>query len=772
VCSPILGCSRLPFQIGSAAKQRPAMQLIPRGAAGAVAAIAAALTVPRLEAIQFEDVVAGSSPVYKVTDLVAKLEANLISDGKVEQQRYDKYMCWCEDALSRKAKDIADAKDTLEKLAQSIPKTGAEVASHSAEIGQLKKDVQANQESQREATDVRGNENSAYETAKAESENSIGALEAAVTAVTGAGTKKGFLETMKQAQLISVAAGMKQVIARDSTIKKASAEDMETLRQFVQQPADFLGSGADKRASALQTAGQSQDEHPFGDYAPQSSQIQGILKGLYDGFVADMEKDHGVEAEKQKAFEEFMATKGKELSDLQSALEQHQGDMSRKAKFLADSKEERDDTEAQLKADKSFVEESKDGCQRKAQEWSERSRMRTEEILGIQEALKILRDPENQAIFSKAATNFMQLSSNSFSAGSTVASAVQKQRSQQRRALAMQGIRRAYSQLSALARKLGSLSLARIAAQTREGGHFDKVMTTIDTRVADLRKQEQEDIEHRDRCENSGSKSENDLEDLTHASSKAENEIERLGGTINDLDQKVLDLEGQIKETDLELANLLKLRNDEVKEFKQALKDDTMAAQILKSAIVAMAKFYKKNNVAMSLLQGPEEWTVDSDKAPKTGYDSSGTYTGGHKSQSRGALGALEMVVEDMENEVKVAKKDDADAEAQYEESKADLDVVREKAEKAKVEAEKRAADLKNKKEDKEELKTSIGHELEAQNKLKNSISNDCAWVKSHFESRRSDRKAEIDGLQEAKALLAGADQGDYDELALDGGSE
>jgi len=185
-----------------------------------------------------------------------------------------------------------------------------------------------------------------------------------------------------------------------------------------------------------------------------------------------------------------------------------------------------------------------------------------------------------------------------------------------------------------------------------------------------------------------------------------------------------------------------------------------------------MAKFYKKNNVAMSLLQGPEEWTVDSDKAPKTGYDSSGTYTGGHKSQSRGALGALEMVVEDMENEVKVAKKDDADAEAQYEESKADLDVVREKAEKAKVEAEKRAADLKNKKEDKEELKTSIGHELEAQNKLKNSISNDCAWVKSHFESRRSDRKAEIDGLQEAKALLAGADQGDYDELALDGGSE
>jgi len=50
--------------------------------------------------------------------------------------------------------------------------------------------------------------------------------------------------------------------------------------------------------------------------------------------------------------------------------------------------------------------------------------------------------------------------------------------------------------------------------------------------------------------------------------------------------------------------------------------------------------------------------------------------------------------------------------------------------------------------------------------KLENSVAKDCAWVKSHFESRRDKRKAEIDGLVEAKNFLAGVDAGDEDELS------
>merc|ERR1719321_765228 len=41
--------------------------------------------------------------------------------------------------------------------------------------------------------------------------------------------------------------------------------------------------------------------------------------------------------------------------------------------------------------------------------------------------------------------------------------------------------------------------------------------------------------------------------------------------------------------------------------------------------------------------------------------------------------------------------------------------------------------------------------------KQKDALKPSCEWVKNTFDSRREKRKAEISGLEEAKALLAGA---------------
>merc|ERR1740122_677579 len=120
--------------------------------------------------------------------------------------------------------------------------------------------------------------------------------------------------------------------------------------------------------------------NPFGDYAPQSTQIQGILKGMYDGFTASLEKANAEEADAQKAFEELMATKKKELETLQLTLEKEELDQAEKTKKLADARVDLDDTKVQLKADEEFFATTKEACKLKSQEWSERSRLRTEEM--------------------------------------------------------------------------------------------------------------------------------------------------------------------------------------------------------------------------------------------------------------------------------------------------------------------------------------------------------------------------------------------------------
>merc|ERR1719163_1669937 len=119
--------------------------------------------------------------------------------------------------------------------------------------------------------------------------------------------------------------------------------------------------------SAAQTG-----QNPFGDYAPQSTQIQGILKGMYDAFTTDLEKDNVEEANKQKSFEELMATKKQEAATLQATLEKQENDQATKSKQLAENEVLRDDTIADLAADEKFFEETKNAAEAKATEWSTR----------------------------------------------------------------------------------------------------------------------------------------------------------------------------------------------------------------------------------------------------------------------------------------------------------------------------------------------------------------------------------------------------------------
>merc|ERR1719440_1571694 len=124
--------------------------------------------------------------------------------------------------------------------------------------------------------------------------------------------------------------------------KEISESDLKLIHAFVDKPADFVAL-QQKGTSALQVK-----NNPFGDYAPQSTQIQGILKGLYDAFTQGLEKANGEESDAQKAYEELMATKKAELDTLTSTLEKQEQDFAEKSKTKAESKALRDDTIEQL----------------------------------------------------------------------------------------------------------------------------------------------------------------------------------------------------------------------------------------------------------------------------------------------------------------------------------------------------------------------------------------------------------------------------------------
>jgi len=298
------------------------------------------------------------------------------------------------------------------------------------------------------------------------------------------------------------------------------------------------------------------------------------------------------------------------------------------------------------------------------------------------------------------------------------------------------------------------MSMANIAAEVQTGGHFDKVIIMIDEMIGLLRTEEQEDNEHRDRCENSQNANSNELDDLKSNIEKTKKSIKRMKNTKKELEGEIKTLKGDIKNTKKDMKELLKMRNEAVEEFRQALKDDSDSVALIKKAIVALSKYYKNNKIAMPALvqkKGPE-YAEDPDKAPDATFASSDS----RKSETGGILAILEMLAEDLEKEMAEGRADDADAQAKYDEQNGALQksLDAQNAQKASTETE--LADLEEKISAYEDHQEEKEADEKAELDTGKSLNTDCEWVKTHFKSRREKRKVEIQGLVDAKAFLAG----------------
>jgi hypothetical protein len=691
--------------------------------------------------------------IEKVTKLCEDLKVKIQEDGVEEQKSYDKYACWCEDSLGKKAGDISKAKETIDELQNEIVKLKGEQATHEVNIAQLKKDISAAIESQKEATAVREKESEEYHEEKEESEQCIGALEAAIKVLSGAGTggkSKSLLgesATLQEAQLLSVVAGVRGLLKQSTVERSVSGEDLEVVRHFVDRPEDFVGERTGT-LSAAQVA-----NNPYGDYAPQSARITGILKEMYANFASGLEKANAEEGTKQKAFEELMQTKKAELKTLEGTLEQQTMYEATKTKDLANNRVELDATKEQLEADEAFFAQAKDSCKAKAAEWAQRTRMRTEELKGIDNALAILKDEENKKIFQNATTTFIQRSSSFVQLDSDSQTEEAETRNE------------AYSALKSLATRYQSLSIAEMAATLNSGGHFDKVIQSIDAMIEVLRREEQDDIKEKDWCQGQQYKNKITSEDLEYDLDKIGEELTRADDEKKELQDKVDALGEEINATKKEIDERKTMRAEERGAFVQSVDDDQKAIVLLEEAAEKLKAYYQKNKKPVGLAhravkvhkQGKEDPAGDEVEAPPETSWEEGEYKG-YSSEAGGLVAIVEMIAEDLKKEIKVARDEDAKAQAIYEADLATMQKTLDAKTESSNSVEKELAELNLKVAGLESAKKHKENGKEGEDERKKTIEKECKWVEEHFEDRKTKRKAEMDGLVEAKNYLAGMD--------------
>merc|ERR1719327_1436820 len=196
------------------------------------------------------------------------------------------------------------------------------------------------------------------------------------------------------------------------------------------------------------------------------------------------------------------------------------------------------------------------------------------------------------------------------------------------------------------------------------------------------------------------------------------------------------------------MAEALATRNSENAAFKQALKDDSDAVALISQAIEVLSGYY-------SLLQKKQpEYKSNPDTPPET---FEGDYEG-RKSEGTGIIAILSMIKEDIEKEMKVASEEEAEALKAYEELTADSQATVDALDAKLVSL---GQDIAAKMKEIADLGTVKQNKMDSEsatNAFLEDLGPNCDWVDKYFDSRMSKRKAEMEGLQSAKAVLAGAE--------------
>merc|ERR1719321_157174 len=424
--------------------------------------------------------------------------------------------------------------------------------------------------------------------------------------------------------------------------------------------------------------------------------------------------------------------------------------------MLSEAEELLSATQTQLKIDEEFFETARDSCKAKSDEWDERSRLRTEQLDGIEKALKILTSDEARKTFAASTSVRAQDTFGTEGSREMDSTEVTKMSVGDVDFLQMEMPReKAYRALKKVIGHSKNLRLARIAVAVRTAtkGHFDEVIVEIDKMIQILKDEEQEDIEQRDWCIAEQNNQTNHKENLEY-------EISQLQAKITMAEEKKAKLEAEKEDTLKKKADLIEAmetaqadREAENQAFTGAKQDDLNAIELLGQAIEALSKYHDNN----AFLQQPE-FAVSEDQAPDATFSSKDNY----KDAQGGIVSLLTQIKENLEIEVGVSTKAEAKATEEYLKLKADADEQIKSYEEQVVALDAAISDtdaeitsLTETKEDTEaEHKTTVDYLAK--------IEPNCEWIKASFYKRAELRTKEADGLREAKAILAGAEGGEF----------
>jgi len=670
-----------------------------------------------------------ANPIRRVVTMLQMMQKKVEEEGEKEKKMYDEFMCYCKTGGATLSDSIKDAETKIPQLESALEEAGAEKAQVSTDIVQHKKDREAAKAAMDEATAIRKKEAAEFGQESSDANSNIDAMGKAIAALEK-GLGGGFLQTPAA----------------------------ETLKEFLPH-AELDEADHDAVLAFLAQAQGQGDDQASGEDSPGSNEIVGILKQLKEDTKRNLDEATAQEAKAKADYEGLLAAKTKEVDALQTSIEEKTTRLGEVGVELVEMAEDLDGAKTTLAEDGKFLKDLGKNCKTKKDEWEERSKLRTEEVVAIADTIKILNDDDALDMFKKTLP------------GAGAAALLQVPvTSKELRREALDALKPGMARAGHRGkRRTGDVRLNLIGLALRgKKVSMEHVTQMIDEMVVLLKKEQDADEKKKAYCKKELDVTEDEMKTLQHDIEVAEKMIAESQASVETLVEEIAALEAGIKALDKQVAEATAQRQEEHEDYVEALAANSAAKKILGIAKDRLSQFYglqaraasRARRQAPALLQVAAHAHAkararvhDAPKQPESwgSYEKKGE-------ESAGVLQMLDMLARDLATEIQEMETNEKVSQQDYEEMVADSKEKR--AEDSKILGEKEGvkADLQAALQQKGEEKKSKMMEAMATAKYLSNLHGDCDWLLENFDVRTEARTGEIDALEKAKAVLSGAD--------------
>merc|ERR1719421_1903897 len=601
----------------------------------------------------------------------------------------EEYSKWCDSESNEKEDAITSHKRTIGDLESEIADATARISELGTEVEELAGKISGTESDLAEATKLRDEEKAAFSASESELVDTVDSLERALVVLKRGQTS--FLQARDQDTMNKLTMSLSKIIEANWVNKQDKAA-VQALLQSSSGDED-LSLQPQAQVSGYQSQGS-------GILDTISDMKEKAESTLSDARAAEMKANHEYEMLKQN-LEMQISTMKKRMSEAtteKSGLED--------AKATAE--EELSSTKKTLADDEKYLEDLKQSCSMKAQEWATRQKDAAGELAAIAKAKEVLES---------GVKVFLEVSSKTHSKND--------ENSAKRD--------RVVSILSKL--EDHSYFFTQIKSEARAGGPFDKVKGLIEDMITRLEKEAAEEADAKAFCDKETSESKAKQAELTAKSDKSQVRIEKATATIAELKEQIKALQEQMAEMDAAQAEATSLRNKEHEEYLKASKEYKDSAEAVAGAIAVLQDYYSSGSF------------VQSKQAPELG--------GAKTDIASTIMGMLEVAESDFTTLLAESEASEKEAQASYDKLTKQNTITKTantqevKGKEASVKSEETA--LLNYKED----FATTGKELDAVLAYLDKLKPQCETKVMSYAERVAKRKAEIEGLKEALEILS-----------------